>query len=126
MGNINTRSGNTGNVSGGGGEGGVGDLIKDLFNSDGGGSWGNTIKQTIQESLTVDNLNTVKDLLRTYWGEHSGAGHEEEEPDLRKNLDTLRSALGTEGIAGELAKAIVCIENGDKGSVCVQDDTVLD
>ena len=112
--NINSRSGDTGN-----GSGGVGDLIKNLFNSDGGGSWGNTIKQTIQESLTVDNLNTVKDLLRTYWGEHSGSGHEEEEPDLRKNLDTLRFALGTEGIAGELAKAIECIENGDKGSVCV-------
>ena len=119
--NINSRSGDTGN-----GSGGVGDLIKNLFSSDGGGSWGNTIKQTIQESLTVDNLNTVKDLLRTYWGEHSGAGHEEEEPDLRKNLDTLRFALGTEGIAGELAKAIECIENGDKGSACVQDDTVLD
>ena len=62
--NINTRSGDTGN-----GSGGVGDLIKNLFSSDGGGSWGNTIKQTIQESLTVDNLNTVKDLLRTYWGD---------------------------------------------------------
>ena len=123
---INSRSGDTGNGSGGSGDGGIGDLIGNLFNSDGGGSWGDTIKQTIQESLTVDNLNTVKDLLRTYWGEHSGTGHEEEEEDLRKNLDTLRSALGTEGIAGELAKAIDCIENGDQGSACVQDDTVLD
>ena len=120
--NINSRSGDTGNGS----DGGVGDLIKNLFNSDGGGGWGDTIKQTIQESLTVDNLNTVKDLLRTYWGEHSGPGHEDEEPDLRKNLDTLRSALGTEGMAGELAKTIECIENGDTGAGCGEDHTVLE
>ena len=124
--NINTRSGDTGNGSSGVGEGGVGDLISNLFNSDGGGSIGDTIKQTIQESLTVENLNTVKDLLRTYWGEHSGPGHQEEEEDLRKNLDTLRTALGTEGIAGELAKAIECIEDGDTGTACGEDHTVLE
>ena len=120
--NINSRSGDTENGNGGG----VGDLIKNLFDSDGGGGWGDTIKQTIQESLTVDNLNTVKDLLRTYWGEHSGPGHEDEEPDLRKNLDTLRSALGTEGMAGELAKTIECIENGNTGAACGEDHTVLE
>ena len=118
--NINTRSGDTGNG------GGLGDLISNLFTNDGKGGWGDTIKQTIQDSLTVDNLNTVKDLLRTYWGEHSGPGHEDEEPDLRKNLDTLRSALGTEGIAGELAKAIECIEDGDTGAACGEDHTVLE
>ena len=123
---INSRSGDTGNGSGGAGEGGVGDLIKKLFNSDGGGGWGDTIKQTIQESLTVDNLNTVKDLLRTYWGDHSGPGHEDEERDLRKNLDNLRSALGTEGVSGKLAQAIECIENGETGDACGGDHTVLE
>merc|ERR1712110_1202944 len=81
---INSRSGNTENGSGGNV---LGETIKNFFDNDGKGGWGDTIKQTIQESLTVDNLNTVKDLLRTYWGDHSGPGHEDEERDLRKNLD---------------------------------------
>lgn len=120
---INSRSGNTENGSGGNV---LGETIKNFFDNDGNGGLGDIVKQTIQESLTVDNLNTVKDLLRTYWGDHSGPGHEEEEPDLRKNLDNLRSALGTEGVAGKLAQAIKCIENGETGVECGGDHTVLE
>ena len=79
--------------------------VLDPEGSNGSGG-GLDIKNIILDNLTEDNLNTFKDLLRGYWG-----NHKEEVEEVRKDLDIIREKLGNEGMAGKLARTIECIEN---------------
>ena len=56
---------------------------------------------------TRQNLNTFKDLLRSYWGKHKG----EDEEEVRKDLDIIKEKLGYDDNSRKLAKIIDCVEN---------------
>ena len=115
------------NVIGGSGSGdgngglGLGSMLRNFLdggsnsnggNIGGGGGFMDTIKTVIQDSLTVENLNTVKGLLRDYWGNHTTDRNE-----VRENLDEIRMALSKEGMGEKsmmLARVINCVEYGEE------------
>ena len=103
--NIFSNLGNNGARSGGGSGDLLGGVIRSILDPDK-NSDGNGLTNIVKTVLTPENLNTVKDLLRNYWGNHKN-----EEDEVRKNMDMLRMSLGKDGMAGELAKTIQCIED---------------
>ena len=80
----------------------------------GGGGMQNTIQNLVLDNLTVQNLNTFKDLLRSYWGKHKG----EDEEEVRKDLDIIKEKLGYDQNSRKLAKIIDCVENDVSDEDC--------
>ena len=107
---IHGRS-NDGNENEGGGGNIFTNMITRVLDPEGSGNSGggmqNTIKNLVLDNLTVHNLNTFKDLLRNYWGQHKG----EDEEEVRKDLDIIKEKLGYDGNSRKLAKIIDCVEN---------------
>ena len=111
--------GGSGSSDGNGGLG-LGNMLRNFLDggsnsnggNNGGGGFMDTIKTVIQDSLTVENLNTVKGLLRDYWGNHTTDRNE-----VRENLDEIRMALSKEGMGEKsmmLARVINCVEYGEE------------
>lgn len=105
---FNSLGNNNGGRSGGDGGNFLGDAITSILDpdKDSTGQAGNGIQNIIKGWLTPQNINTVKDMLRNYWGDHKN-----EESEVRKNMDMLRNSLGSDSMSQKLAKTIQCIED---------------
>ena len=88
--NIFSNLGTNGARSGDGSGDLLGGVIRSILDPDK-NSDGNALQNIVQTVLTTENLNTVKDLLRNYWGNHKN-----EEDEVRRNMDMLRMSLGND------------------------------